>query len=1014
MRRLPSRYSATLLPLLSLLLLHTSLVPSASLSLADRSVLLDLNRQWGDPPALSHWTNTTKTTDNPCSWTGVECSSDNATVTGLLLSNLNITYQIPPSICNLTSLTTLNLSWNYVPGGFPSTLFRCRSLRVLDLSENYFTGQLPIDIGNLSGTLQVLDLTGNNFSGDVPKSIGELTDLRILRLTLNLFNGTFPSEIGDSLMLEELGLAYNGFMGMEIPDSFGGLRNLKVMYMRQCGLIGRIPVSFVNLTSIERLDLMRNDLVGEIPSGLLQFTNLSYLYLFENRLSSEIPSSIGCFGLVEIDLSSNNLTGPIPVGFEGLRQLRTLNLFSNQLSGEIPTRLGLLPKLVNFNIWSNNLSGVIPPELGLHSNLRAFQVSMNRFSGPFPENLCANGQLTGVIAFKNNLTGGIPSSLTSCQTLRAIELYDNELSGEVPSGVWTLENLELLMLSDNVFEGKLPDEISWNMSLLEIANNNFSGEIPSKVGNWSNLMVFLASNNSFSGTIPPEITRLSRINTLSLDGNGLSGEIPGNIDSWQFLTTLNLARNRLSGSIPSALGSLLDLIDLDLSDNDLSGEIPAEIGSLKLTFLNLSSNKLTGEIPSSLSNLAFENSFLNNSKLCTANQIRTLPTCSSLHSSKSLSSRLLALILVIAVALFMVTLFLTLNMAKEYRNRKQRSELKTWKLTSFQKLDFTEATILSSLTDDNVIGTGGSGKVYRIAKNRLGDAVAVKKIWNKKQIDEAQFIAEVQILGTIKHSNIVKLLCCISSDQCKLLVYEYMENQSLDKWLHGSDAILDWPTRSRIAVGAAQGLCYMHHDCSPPVVHRDVKSSNILLDSSFNPKIADFGLAKQFVKRGQAHTVTAVAGSFGYLAPEYGYMSKVNEKIDVYSFGVVLLELTTGKEPTNAGDNLNLADWAWKHYSNGNQSAEILDKQVKQPHFLEEMSNVLKLGLMCTATLPSSRPSMKEVLQVLRRCSSLEECGIPKTANEHDHAPLIGSERCKSTHRNSKKVAQDDDFSSMA
>ncbi|GAB2274858.1 hypothetical protein Dimus_009629 [Dionaea muscipula] len=964
------------------------------------SVLLNLKQQLGNPPALDSW-NTTAAS-NPCSWSGVQCSGDEA-ITGLNLSNFNIREEIPTSVCNLSGLTNLNLSWNYFPGEFPRALYNCHGLQSLDLSQNYFVGQLPDDIDSLSQNLNLLDLTGNNFSGDIPKSVGQLKELRTLRFSQNLFNGTFPSEISDLSMLEELQLSFNPFHAMEIPDVFGELRMLRILSMRQCNLIGRIPESFLNLSSLEHLDMMGNDLEGTIPSGLFQLKNLSYLYLFNNQLSGGLPGSIGCFNLLEMDLSGNNLIGPIPEVFGELKQLRILNLFDNQLNGTIPASLGLLPSLEEFHLWSNSLSGVLPPELGRHSNLSTFQVFGNQLSGNLPENLCARGQLTGVAAYSNNLTGQIPSSLATCQTLRAIEIYGNSFSGEVPSGIWTLENLEWVMLSSNAFSGNLPDHVAWNLTRIEIASNNFSGSIPSAVGGWTNLVVLEASNNSLSGTIPLELTNLSRITTLKLDGNRLSGEIPSQINSWQSLTTLNLARNQLSGSIPPAFGSLPDLIDLDLSDNDLSGQIPAEIGNLKLTALNLSSNKLTGEIPSSLDSTAYENSFLNNSNLCATNQIPNLRSCSSPRSSKSFSSRFLAPILVIVVVVFLVALFFTLHMVKEYRRRKQSSQLETWKLTSFQKLDFTEATILSSLQDDNVIGSGGSGKVYRIAKNRSGGTVAVKKIINKKKLDEAQFIAEAQILGTIKHSNIVKLLCCISNEECKLLVYEYMENGSLDKWLHGrkrkstpSDhVVLDWPTRMKIAIGAAQGLCYMHHDCSPPVVHRDIKPSNILLDSMFNPKIADFGLAKQAGKQGQPHTVTAFAGSFGYLAPEYGYMTKVNEKIDVYSFGVVLLELATGKEANGGNGNLNLAEWAWKQYSNGieNQAIfDVLDEEVRDPCFLEEMTNVFKLGVMCTSTFPSSRPTMKEVLQVLRRCNSLEDCAATKTTtNDHEFAPLVGS-----------------------
>jgi serine/threonine protein kinase len=206
----------------------------------------------------------------------------------------------------------------------------------------------------------------------------------------------------------------------------------------------------------------------------------------------------------------------------------------------------------------------------------------------------------------------------------------------------------------------------------------------------------------------------------------------------------------------------------------------------------------------------------------------------------------------------------------------------TWQLTSFQRLNFTESDILSGIRENNMIGSGGSGKVYRVAVNPSSDIVAVKRIWNNKKPEqklEKEFLTEVKILSSIQHANIVKLRCCISSGHSKLLVYEYLENRSLDLWLHRESSrastisgsaqhvVLDWPKRFQIAVGAARGLSYMHHDCSPPIVHRDVKSSNILLDSEFNAKIADFGLAKMLIKHGESATMSAVAGSFGYIAP---------------------------------------------------------------------------------------------------------------------------------------------------
>ncbi|XP_076926935.1 receptor-like protein kinase 5 [Bidens hawaiensis] len=292
----------------------------------------------------------------------------------------------------------------------------------------------------------------------------------------------------------------------------------------------------------------------------------------------------------------------------------------------------------------------------------------------------------------------------------------------------------------------------------------------------------------------------------------------------------------------------------------------------------------------------------------------------------------------------------------------------------------------SCLTEANVIGTGGSGKVYRIAVGQPRGYVTVKRIWNKSKVDqglENEFTSEVQILESIRHSNIVKLLCCLSSQTSRLLVYEYMVHQSLDRWLHGKKRklgpglvpgfVLDWPRRLQIAIGAAQGLCYMHHDCSPPIVHRDVKSSNILLDSEFKAKIADFGVARILEKQKPGGCdVSSVVGSFGYFAPEYAYTSRINERIDVYSFGVVLLELVTGKEANEGDEDLNLAEWAWKHYEEGGSMVEALDQDIKDPDiYMEELSTVFKLGLFCTSALPSSRPSMRMFLRFLEDATRL-------------------------------------------
>ncbi|CAO2816752.1 unnamed protein product [Amaranthus hypochondriacus] len=966
-------------------------------SFSEKEILLRIKQQWGNQPAMKTWNSTTE----PCHWPGIKCA-DGLSVTEISLDGQNIHGKIPPSICDLKNLTVLNLGDNFIEGNFPTFLYNCTKLQRLNLSNNLFVGRLPNDINNLTSKLQHLILYANNFTGNIPTSLSQLSALLTLHLAGNFFTGTIPSQLA-------------------------------------------------NLVSMEYLNLGMNDLVGEIPSGLFMLKNLTILYFYENNLSGGIPTSIKALNLVEIDLSKNNLTGTIPEEFGNLSKLEAMHLFQNQFHGTLPPSTGRLPSLASLMLSNNFFSGPLPPEMGLHSKLERFWVSTNAFTGQLPEHLCSGGKLAGVRAFNNYLNGTIPGSLGNCSTLSTIKLSNNRLfgvlppelgfhpnlldlsvsqnklsgvvpeslanistleylfldqnkfSGEVPSRLFMAPSIIYLVLNDNNFTGSLPSKLSENMAFLELSNNIFSGIIPSSVSQWRNLRTLRASNNNFCGNIPVELTALSSLTTLALDGNQLSGKLPVSIISWKSLIFLNLARNKLSGQLPEALGFLPNLYELDLSHNNLSGEIPTKLAQLtkgpRQFVLNLSSNCLTGEIPHALDNEEFQNSFFDNANLCTHNHISNLPQCSASRR------KYIILILLPGAAIFMIFLYFTFF--KVHIGKKEQhnsSEQQDWKLKPFHKVEFTEKMIVSGLDDNNKIGFGGSGKVYRVVMNDSGGKVAVKKIWNGRKLEGAlkkQFSTEIEILGTIRHANIVKLLCYVSSAQDKLLVYEYVENQSLDKWLHrkmeGNESssihsetsmnshapfILDWATRLKIAVGAAKGLCYLHYDCSPSIVHRDVKSSNILLDSEFNAKIADFGLATVSIKNGEPQIASGIKGSFGYIAPEYWRTKKLNVRIDVYSFGVVLLEMVTGKEPCKGNDHLNLADWSWQWYCEELPIVDALDEAIKEPSIMEQMVNVFKLGLMCTSKNPVSRPNMKQVLQVLTMNSHHENNSHPQTMND--------------------------------
>ncbi|XXG57359.1 hypothetical protein AAC387_Pa03g4532 [Persea americana] len=961
-------------------------------------ILLKIKSDWQDPPSLSNWTSSN---GNHCSWPEINCTAD-GTISEIVLQYKNLSYPIPSSICNLTSLTKIDLYWNNIPGPFPIYLSNCTNLQYLDISQNYFVGSLPHNIDLLS-SLRYFYLYSNNFTGDIPPEIGRMSNLIDLELNSNLFNGSVPSEIGNLENLETLVLNYLLIMpGWSIPPEFGRLKKLKNLWIRNSNLIGEIPGSLTNLTDLVMLDLASNKLSGDIPRDLFRLKSLKIVYLFYNRLSGEIPRPVDALGLEDVDLSMNQLTGTIPEDFGQLLNLSYLFLYYNRISGEIPAGLGRLPRLIDVRLFNNSLTGPLPTELGLHTNLENFEVATNRLSGTLPEYLCHGGVLRGLVVFSNNMKGSVPESLGNCNSLTTVQLYKNGFSGDIPVGLWSADNLTSIIIYDNQFTGPLPEKLAWNLSRLDISNNKFSGLIPERISYSKILMVFKASNNQFSGEIPGSLTELTQLQTLELDGNRISSELPPKIISWRALNVLNLSRNLLTGRIPAAIGLLSGLNSLDLSGNQLSGEIPPELGNLKLSQLDLSSNGLSGKIPDGLDNPGFDNSFLNNPGLCASNPFIDLRSCASQsRKSSKISPRVLASILAIAGFLTLVLAFLAWFVLRDYKERKQRQDLATWTFTSFQRLDFTEANIVRGLVESNLIGSGGSGKVYRISVgNRAGEVVAVKKIWKSKSVDaklEKEFQAEIEILGRIRHSNIVKLLCCISSEDSKLLVYEYMENGSLDRWLfkkrNGAtiqSGLLDWPSRYRIAVGAAQGLCYMHHSCSPPIIHRDVKSSNILLDSEFKARIADFGLARILAGHGEPESVSVVAGSYGYIAPEYAYTTRVNEKCDVYSFGVVLLELATGREACSTCDGYgSLAEWAWHQLEEGKELEEALDEEVREPAYLNEMGVVFRLGLICTGKQPSTRPSMKDVLQVLLKCGPYQNFGSKKASSEYDVAPLL-------------------------
>nr|XP_043617489.1 receptor protein-tyrosine kinase CEPR1-like [Erigeron canadensis] len=873
--------------------------------------------------------------NNVCTYTGVACN-DKGYVVKINLSGSNLSGQIPENICSyLPQLKTLNLGHNDIHGNFPYSITNCSSLEELNLTHTNLAGNLP-DFSPMV-VLRLLDLSSCSFTGKFPLSFVNLTNLEVLNFNEN-----------------------GGFDLWRLPDDISKLTKLKSMILSTCMLSGSIPKTIGNMTSLVDLELCGNYLVGSVPKEIGLLKNLQLIELYYNNLVGEIPQELGNLTeLTDIDMSVNKLTGSLPESICRLPKLKVLQFYNNSLTGKIPRVLDDSKTLVSLSLYSNYLTGEVPRNLGRYSPLMLFDLSENQLTGDLPQEICNGGKLLYLLALDNNFSGVMPQSYSKCFSVIRFRLSSNRLSGNIPEGILALPSVSIIDLSYNFFTGSIPLGIrnARNLSELFLQSNMISGPIPSEISHLYTLVKLDLSNNNISGPIPSEIGNLNRLNLLLLQGNKLTSYIPNSLSSLTSLNVLDLSRNLLTGSIPESLCDLLPS-SMNFSNNELSGPIP-------VSFVK------GGELES----------FLGNPKLCVSEQPnlseQNFAICSEKYNKKKVNY---LWVIVVSVGIIGIggILFLKRWFGKERDVQKHEetwsSSYFSYNVKSFHRISFDQDEIVEAMIDKNVVGHGSSGTVYKIDLSN-GEAVAVKRLWSQKTKDDSaddqeimnrELKTEVETLGNIRHKNIVKLYCYFSSLDCNLLVYEYMPNGNLWDALHRGKCLLDWPTRHQIALGIAQGLAYLHHDLMPPIIHRDIKSTNILLDKNFLPKVADFGIAKVVRARGKDSTTTVFAGSYGYFAPEYAYSCKATTKCDVYSFGVVLMELITGKKPVELefGENKNIIYWVSTKVETKEGAFEVLDKRLSG-YFTNEIIKVLRIAIRCTSKTAALRPSMNEVAQLL-------------------------------------------------
>ncbi|KAK2999914.1 hypothetical protein RJ639_021624, partial [Escallonia herrerae] len=921
-----------------------------------------------------------------CNWTGVFCNSNGA-VEKLDLSHMNLSGVVSNDIQQLKSLASLNLCCNEFSSPLPKSMSSLTSLEIVDLSQNFFVDSFPEGLGSAAGLIK-LNASSNNFSGYIPEDLGNATLLESLDLRGNFFQGSIPKSLKSLEKLKFLGLSGNNLTG-RIPRELGQLSSLESIVIGYNELVGEIPAEFGNLTNLKYLDLAVGNLGGPIPAELGRLELLNTIFLYKNNFKDKIPSEIGYISSLQIlDLSDNMLTGEMPVEISNLKNLQLLNLMCNNLEGLVPSGLGGLTQLGVLELWNNSFSGPLPSELGLNSPLQWLDISSNSFSGQIPASLCNGGNLTKLILFNNAFTGPIPPGLSTCMSLVRVRIQNNLLSGTIPVGFGKLGKLQRLELANNSLTGQIPTDIasSTSLSFIDFSQNHLQASLPSSVLSIPNLQNFLVSDNFLVGEIPDQFQDCPSLSVLDLSSNSFTGSIPLSIASCEKLVNLNLGNNQLDGLIPKAIAMMPTLAILDLSNNSLTGGIPENFGnSPALEMLNVSYNKLEGPVPANgMLRTINPNDLVGNAGLCGG----VMPPCShnsayasrqrSLHAKHIIAgwvigiSTLLALVIAVLGARSLYKRWYTNGSCFEERFEMGKGEW-PWRLMAFQRLGFTSNDILACIKESNVVGMGATGIVYKAEMQRLNTVVAVKKLWRTPTDIEMgggdDVVGEVNVLGRLRHRNIVRLLGFLHNDNSAMIVYEYMQNGSLGEALHEKEAgrlLLDWVSRYNIALGVAQGLAYLHHDCHPPVIHRDVKSNNILLDANLQARIADFGLARTMLKKNE--TVSMVAGSYGYIAPEYGYTLHVDEKSDTYSYGVVLMELLTGKRPLDPefGESVDVVEWIRRKIRDNKPLEEALDPNVGNcKHVQEEMLLVLRIALLCTAKLPKERPSMRDVITIL-------------------------------------------------
>ncbi|WOK97831.1 hypothetical protein Cni_G06539 [Canna indica] len=928
-----------------------------------------------------------------------------------LASNM-IHGEIPLNLSSYAGLETLDLSGNQLNGTIPGFLGSFVNLRELHLSFNQLSGSIPEEFGAGCKSLQHLDLSGNLLVGSIPRTLGSCGELRSLVLSSNLLDDVIPPEFGRLRKLQVLDVSRNCLSG-PVPDELGGCLELSVLLLSN----PYNPTVLSDNSSYDYTDEF-NYFQGRISESITTLPNLRVLWAPKAMLEGQIPNNWGtCNSLEIVNLGENIFTGEIPKAFSKCQNLKFLNLSSNKLTGWLGQEFSV-PCMDVFDISGNYLSGSIPS-----FNQKACPASQllldglaSRYFSFFSYRMRAAISMTmtdfgdHITVFqnfgRNKFTGSLPSLPLAIEkfgnrTVYAFLANDNNLAGSLNDVIFhncnALKGL-IINLSNNWITGQISTELGsacLPLKAFDVSGNRITGMIPQSVGLLENIVRLDFSRNHFQGVIPVNFENLEHLHYLSLSKNNLSGTIPAGFSQLHELKYLDLSSNSLSGEIPDGFVNLMNLTVLLLDNNELSGKIPLDLASMvSLSLFNVSFNNLSGPLPLNASMMTCD-SVLGNPLLqsCHVNTLSipplsdrqgrsaqdytdsSPPSSTSNNNSAGFSNIEIASIAsaaaIVSVLLALIVLYIyTRKCAPRFAAGSSKSREVTLFTDIGVPINFESVVrATGNFNASNCIGHGGFGATYK-AEISPGVLVAIKRLSIGRFQGLQQFHAEIKTLGRLRHPNLVTLIGYHLSEEEMFLIYNYLSGGNLERFIQERyKRTIDWRVLHKIALDIACALAYLHDNCAPRILHRDVKPSNILLDNDYKAHLSDFGLAR-LLGNSETHATTGVAGTFGYVAPEYAMTCRVSDKADVYSYGVVLMELISDKKALDPsfspyGNGFNIVAWACMLLRQGRAREFFMEGLWDVgPH--DDLVETLHLAVMCTVDSLSIRPTMKEVVQRLK------------------------------------------------